>query len=215
MDIEYGFGIGDGHRTVWSSPADLDLSGDGIFDAVALDFTGDGLIVDAMWDSDGDGVADTVRLNVVGDGPEQWYTDEAADGTWSTRIDPDDHGAWNRPDAAADTDPGCPAAAPHDPVAEPAPALPDPPTDTAPPAEPDPPVDPGPPIEPPPAAPIVDVDDTGAPVLWVDTTGDGRVDTRLRDSDGDGLLDASEPVSGDDPSIPEPPDSPGPDAGEH
>lgn len=47
--IDYIFGPGDGSVTTWTSRADLDLSGDGVADAVRLDFDGDGRRDDAMW----------------------------------------------------------------------------------------------------------------------------------------------------------------------
>ncbi|WP_235686870.1 hypothetical protein [Tomitella gaofuii] len=88
MDITYAFGTGDGEVTEWTSPADLDVDGDGAVDAVALDFDGDGLIDDAMWDADSDGVADTTCLDVAAGagGGERWFVDAAGDGTWATEI---------------------------------------------------------------------------------------------------------------------------------
>lgn len=49
--ITYGFGTGVGEMSEWTSAADRDLSGDGVPDAVRLDFDGDGSADDAMWDS--------------------------------------------------------------------------------------------------------------------------------------------------------------------
>lgn len=90
MDITYAFGIGDGDVSEWTSPADVDIDGDGFADAVALDFDGDGLVDDVMWDADGDGVADAVGLDVDAlgaDGPEQWFTDPDGLGTWPESME--------------------------------------------------------------------------------------------------------------------------------
>ncbi|MBM7368747.1 hypothetical protein [Gordonia hydrophobica] len=80
--IEYFFGTGDGALTHWTSQADLDLTGDGTLDAVALDFDGDGLIDDAMWDSDGDGVADRVVLDLDDDGTPETRFADGGRGLW-------------------------------------------------------------------------------------------------------------------------------------
>lgn len=181
MEIEYGFGTGDGHVSVWHSPADLDLGGAGVLDAVLLDFDGDGLVDDAMWDSDGDGVADTVVLGAVGEGPPRAFLDGAGDGTWSQEVPmPAGHDP--------DPDPGWPAAhpAPAGPAAEQAEDQ----TEAYDEAELPP--DPAEPSSS--AAPVVVPAPDGGGTLWVDGDGDGLLDTRLSDTTGDGLLDTAETV---------------------
>lgn len=83
--LTYSFGTGDGAATEWSSPADRDLSGDGVPDAVTVDFDGDGLRDDAMWDSDGDGRVDLAALDVGGDDPDRFYSDTGR-GLWDHRV---------------------------------------------------------------------------------------------------------------------------------
>ncbi|WP_435592885.1 hypothetical protein [Nocardia sp. bgisy118] len=86
-DIEYGFGTGDGTVHVWSSPADLDLAGTGTTDAIQLDFDGDGLVDDAMWDSHGTGIADVTALDLDDDGVlDHFYTDPTGLGTWNHQV---------------------------------------------------------------------------------------------------------------------------------
>jgi len=86
-DIEYSFGTGDGIVHDWSSAADLDLAGTGLFDAVGLDFDGDGLADDALWDSTGAGVADLAALDLDDDGlPDHFYTDPTGQGTWDHQV---------------------------------------------------------------------------------------------------------------------------------
>jgi hypothetical protein len=90
-DIDYVFGTGDGDVHAWSSPADLDLSGTGVCDAVRLDFDGSGSPDDALWDSDGDGVADVAVLDLDGDGVlDHFFTDPSGLGTWDQQIWPTD-----------------------------------------------------------------------------------------------------------------------------
>lgn len=100
-EIEYVFGTGDGMVHVWTSQADLDLSGSGGNDAVALDFDGDGLVDDVLWDSHGTGIADVAGLDLDDDGvPDHFFTDPSGNGTWNHQItgSPDDadseHLAW-------------------------------------------------------------------------------------------------------------------------
>ncbi|MEV6274811.1 hypothetical protein [Nocardia sp. NPDC051832] len=86
-DIEYVFGTGDGEVHVWSSPADLELARTGTVDAVQLDFDGDGLLDDALWDTRGTGVADVAALDLNDDGVlDHFYTDPSALGTWDHLV---------------------------------------------------------------------------------------------------------------------------------
>lgn len=185
VEIEYGFGTGDGHVSVWHSPADLDISGDGVLDAVLLDFDGDGLVDDAMWDSDGDGIADTVLLGIYGDDPVRGFVDGAGDGTWAHEVDPPDGpdtGSAGGVEIGTPVIESGPAAAPGD-----CPAV-------------------GPAADAGGAAPVVVAAPDGGGMLWVDTDGDGLLDTRLSDTTGDGLLDTAETVRPEEAvSIPGPP----------
>ncbi|MFI7663973.1 hypothetical protein [Nocardia sp. NPDC049526] len=86
-EIEYVFGTGDGTVHVWTSKADLDLSGAGVGDAVALDFDGDGLVDDVLWDSHGTGIADVAGLDLDDDGVlDHFFTDPTGNGTWNHQI---------------------------------------------------------------------------------------------------------------------------------
>ncbi|MGW4364857.1 hypothetical protein ACWEKT_04345 [Nocardia takedensis] len=86
-EIEYVFGTGDGVVHVWSSQADLDLARTGVPDAVRLDFDGDGLADDALWDSSGSGVADIAALDLDDDGLlDHFYTDPTGQGLWNHHI---------------------------------------------------------------------------------------------------------------------------------
>ncbi|WP_433712702.1 hypothetical protein ACQP2U_41945 [Nocardia sp. CA-084685] len=86
-EIEYVFGTGDGTVHVWASQADLDLSGSGLVDAVALDFDGDGLVDDMLWDSHSTGIADVAGLDLDDDGvPDHFFTDPSSNGTWNHQI---------------------------------------------------------------------------------------------------------------------------------
>ncbi|MGW0250182.1 hypothetical protein ACWDYH_26515 [Nocardia goodfellowii] len=86
-DIEYVFGTGDGEVHVWSSPADLELARTGTVDAVQLDFDGDGLLDDALWDTHGTGVADVAALDLTDDGIlDHFYTDPSGLGTWNHLV---------------------------------------------------------------------------------------------------------------------------------
>ncbi|MET7770441.1 hypothetical protein [Nocardia sp. NPDC005366] len=86
-EIEYVFGTGDGTVHVWASEADLDLADTGTTDAVQLDFDGDGLADDALWDATGAGVADIAALDLDDDGVlDHFYTDPTGLGTWEHRI---------------------------------------------------------------------------------------------------------------------------------
>ncbi|MBJ8346463.1 pullulanase [Antrihabitans sp. YC2-6] len=85
--IEYSFGTGPDDPTSWSSAPDRDLGELGAPDAVALDFDGDGLIDDAMWDSDHDLVADTAALDLDDDGEvDVFYADPTGTGIWNDAV---------------------------------------------------------------------------------------------------------------------------------
>ena len=81
---EYWFGTGDGTTHTWFSEPDLALGGDD-FDAVALDFDGDGLVDDAMWDRDRDGVVDMAVLDR--DTAPQHYADPSRRGVWDVALE--------------------------------------------------------------------------------------------------------------------------------
>ncbi|WP_280440910.1 hypothetical protein [Nocardia brasiliensis] len=84
-EIEYVFGTGVGPPHVWTSAADLSLASPG--DALRLDFDGDGLIDDAMWDSAGLGIADVAALDLDDDGVlDHFYTDPTGLGTWNHHV---------------------------------------------------------------------------------------------------------------------------------
>ncbi|MFD0360380.1 hypothetical protein ACFQZZ_02840 [Nocardia sp. GCM10030253] len=86
-EIEYVFGTGDGTVHVWSTPADLELAGPGVADALQLDFDGDGLADDALWDSHGTGIADVAALDLDDDGVlDHFYTDPSGLGTWDHLV---------------------------------------------------------------------------------------------------------------------------------
>ncbi|WP_051721183.1 MULTISPECIES: hypothetical protein [Actinomycetes] len=84
--IEYVFGAGDGRTSTWTSSADLTLGGRAP-DAVRLDFDGDGLSDDALWDRDHDGRADCSALDLDDDGAiDAWFTDDGS-GVWGKRSE--------------------------------------------------------------------------------------------------------------------------------
>lgn len=86
-EIEYVFGTGDGRVHVWTSEADLQLTGTGMADAVGLDFDGDGFADDALWDSGGSGIADIAALDLDDDGVlDYFFTDPTGLGTWDHQI---------------------------------------------------------------------------------------------------------------------------------
>lgn len=82
--MDYCLGADDGTATMWSALPDVDTDGDGVFDAVALDFDRDGLEDDALADLDGDGVADHAVLDLGGQ--PSWFTDDGT-GTWAVPAD--------------------------------------------------------------------------------------------------------------------------------
>nr|WP_231914444.1 hypothetical protein [Rhodococcus sp. LB1] len=51
-----------------------------------MDFDGDGLLDDAMWDSDGDGVADRSVLDYDADDEARYFTDPSGNGTWNVEM---------------------------------------------------------------------------------------------------------------------------------
>ncbi|MFQ6396967.1 hypothetical protein ACLMAJ_26345 [Nocardia sp. KC 131] len=86
-EIEYVFGTGDGTVHIWSTEADLELARSGIADALQLDFDGDGLTDDALWDSHGTGIADVSALDLDDDGVlDHFYTDPSGLGTWNHLV---------------------------------------------------------------------------------------------------------------------------------
>ncbi|MGY1945757.1 hypothetical protein [Nocardia asiatica] len=86
-EIEYVFGTGDGTVHVWTSEADLELGGTGTADAVRLDFDGDGIADDALWDSAGSGHADIAALDLDDDGVlDHFFTDPTGLGTWNHHV---------------------------------------------------------------------------------------------------------------------------------
>lgn len=74
---------GDGTASLWAGAPDIDLDGDGTFDAVRIDLDGDGIFDDALSDADDDGLADHAALDLDDDGrPETAVTDEGS-GSWA------------------------------------------------------------------------------------------------------------------------------------
>jgi hypothetical protein len=85
--MDYCIAGDDGTADIWNHAPDLDLDGDGRFDAVGLDLDGDGLRDDALVDLDGDGVAEHGVLDLNNDGtPEAYVTDDGT-GTWAVAVD--------------------------------------------------------------------------------------------------------------------------------
>jgi hypothetical protein len=83
--MEYCLGDGDGSATMWTAQPDVDLNGDGAFDAAGLDFDGDGLLDDAMADLDADDVADHLVRDHGADAAA-YFTDDGT-GTWAVSLD--------------------------------------------------------------------------------------------------------------------------------
>lgn len=77
--MDYCLDAGDGTASIWTSKPDLDLDGDGEFDAVRIDLDGDGLFDDALGDLDGDGSADHAALGLDS---RALYADDGT-GTWA------------------------------------------------------------------------------------------------------------------------------------
>ena len=85
--MDYCLSGDDGTADIWNRAPDLDLDGDGRFDAIGLDVDGDGLLDDALTDLDGDGLADHAVLDVDNDDtPESFFTDDGS-GTWAVAVD--------------------------------------------------------------------------------------------------------------------------------
>lgn len=81
--MDYCLADGDGTASFWTGHPDIDLDGDGEFDAVRIDLDGDGLFDDALADSDDDGLGDHAVLDLDDDGvPEAGYTDDGS-GNWA------------------------------------------------------------------------------------------------------------------------------------
>jgi hypothetical protein len=99
--MDYCLGGDDGSASMWSRPADLDLDGDGTFDAIGLDLDGDGLRDDALADLDGDGLADHGVLDIDNDGTPESYVVDDGTGTWAMAVDRDGQVRWFGLDGAA------------------------------------------------------------------------------------------------------------------
>ncbi len=84
IGMEYCLGDGDGSATIWSAAPDIDLNGDGAFDAVGLDYDADGLLDDAMADLDANGVADHMVRDHLSEAA--YFTDDGT-GTWAVSLD--------------------------------------------------------------------------------------------------------------------------------
>ncbi|OBK31479.1 pullulanase [Mycobacterium asiaticum] len=85
--MDYCLSGDDGTAAIWTRPPDLDLDGDGEFDAIGgLDLDNDGLRDDALADFDGDGLADHAVLDADNDGvPESYFVDDGS-GTWAVSV---------------------------------------------------------------------------------------------------------------------------------
>lgn len=86
--MDYCLGDGDGSASMWSAAElTVDTDEDGVFDAIGLDFDGDGRIDDAFTDLDGDGTADHLMLDFDDDDrAEASFTDDGS-GTWAVGVD--------------------------------------------------------------------------------------------------------------------------------
>ena len=101
--MEYCISGDGGTAAIWNHPPDLDLDGDGRFDAIGLDLDGDGLRDDALADLDGDGIADHGLVDLDNDGnPESYFTDDGT-GTWAVAVDRGGQLRWYGLDGAEHT----------------------------------------------------------------------------------------------------------------
>ncbi|BDB45799.1 MULTISPECIES: pullulanase [Mycobacterium] len=167
--MEYCVSGADGTASIWNRPSDLDLDGDGTFDAVGLDLDGDGLRDDALLDLDHDGTADHAVLDVDNDGiPESYFVDDGS-GTWTVAVDRQVR--WFGLDGVEHS--GGPLVD-FDGQGEPNDRLVDSDGDGL-------------------ADQVVCTGPAGV-TGYVDTDGDGRWDIRLSDSDGDGSADGAAAV---------------------
>lgn len=84
--MEYCLSSENDPAAIWNRPPDLDLDGDGRFEAIGVDLDGDGMRDDALVDFDGDGIADHAVLDLDNDGiPESDFIDDGS-GTWSVAV---------------------------------------------------------------------------------------------------------------------------------
>ncbi|OZC34364.1 hypothetical protein [Gordonia polyisoprenivorans] len=167
--LEYVFGNGDSEPTHWHTPADTDTDADGVLDAIALDFDGDGRRDDLLIDTDADGIADLAALDLDDDDTVEHHYRDSGNGIWGVAVP-------TREAPPAPHIPGTPTPVTPTP-ADPAP------TDTRVQAH-DLDGDGTPDIE-------ILLDAGAIRRLYVDTDSDGRADQVLVDSDGDGTADAA------------------------
>ena len=159
---------GDDGAAIWHSQPDLDLDGDGRFDALGLDLDGDGLHDDALADFDGDGIADHALRDLDNDGsPEAYFTDDGS-GTWGVALDRGGKLRWFGLDGVEHT--GGPLVD-FDNHGRADDRLVDSDGDGV-------------------ADRVLCADEDGV-TGYVDTDGDGKWNVRLTDSDGDGLADGA------------------------
>lgn len=169
--MDYCLAGDDGTAAMLHGTPDVDLDGDGRFDAYGLDFDGDGLRDDAMADLDGDGIADHAVLDLDNDGmPEAFYTDDGT-GTWAVAMDSGGQLRWFGLDGVERT--GGPLVD-FDGDGRVNDRLLDTDGDGV--------------------ADRVLCSGENAVTGYVDTDGDGKWNVRLTDSDGDGLADGASPL---------------------
>lgn len=161
-------GADDGMATIWTRRPDLDLDGDGKFDAIGLDLDGDGMRDDALADFDGDGLADHAVLDIDDDGTRESYFVDDGSGTWAVAVDRGGPVRWFGPDGVEHT--GGPLVD-FDGQGRPDDQLFDTDGDGL-------------------ADRVLCTGPEGVSA-YVDTDGDGHWDVRLRDTDGDGTADGA------------------------